>query len=229
MEEVFFDEFFPDGFYSQLGPDFRANFRRGQILRTHVYYAGEDLNVWRPVKSDTTKTYASEFSMVPPPKDAFRRETPLYAPRLETNEEFMVVRAKMRYLVLLAPMPDLIEAKEIRRGGKINPHLCIAAPLYSVADKDGFAKYHEKFINRMRLLEFPHLFFLPGHPKGLLRPCFCRLDRIQSCCVNQVEPTNVCLSEQVLRVFQGQVEFFLAETYAGNYADYREELLNSSD
>jgi hypothetical protein len=223
---VFFEEFFSTGFYSQLGSDFRTNFSRGQILRTHVYYATEDLNVWRPAKSDSTKTSASEFSIVPPPENAFNRETPLYAPRLEVHEEFMVVRAKERPVLLIAPMPDLIEAKKVRRGGKINLHLCVAAPLYTVADKDGFSKYDGEFINRIRRLEFPQLFFLPEHPKGLLRPCICRLDRVQSCYVKQVEPTNVCLSEQVLRVFQGQIEFFLTESYAGDYAEYREELLH---
>ncbi len=224
---VFFEEFFPD-FYTQLDSDFRANFRRGQILRTHVYYAEENLNIWRPVKSDSTKTSASEFSMFPPPDNAFRRDVPLYAPPLKINEEFIVVRAKERFVILIAPKPDLIEAKKIRRGARINLHLCLAAPLYSVADKDGFAKYDEEFINKVRVLEFPHLFFLPEHPRGALRPCICRLDRIQSCYVSQVEATNVCLSESVLRVILGQVGFFLSGIYTGEFAEYREELLNAS-
>ena len=123
---VFFEEFFPD-FYTQLDSDFRANFRRGQILRTHVYYAEENLNIWRPVKSDSTKTSASEFSMFPPPDNAFRRDVPLYAPPLKINEEFIVVRAKERFVILIAP--NLIWLKPKRsEGGQESIFICALLP-----------------------------------------------------------------------------------------------------
>src|SRR5262245_10808843 len=100
---MFIDEWFPDNFYKTLPLDHQRVFRFGQIFHTHAYYPHENLELWRPVfdPKEPTKTFASEFQIRSAGKDAFKRAIPLSAPKLETNEEFIVIRAKLRPVVLL--------------------------------------------------------------------------------------------------------------------------------
>jgi hypothetical protein len=102
---MYIDEWFNDDFYKKLPLGYHQQFSFGQLFRTHAYYPHENLELWRPVPdpSEPTKTIASHFQIVAAGQDAFRRNIPLAAPKLETNEEFLVVRAKMRPVVLVMP------------------------------------------------------------------------------------------------------------------------------
>jgi hypothetical protein len=104
---MFVDEWFSVDFYIQLPLGYHnpGNFRFGQFFKTHAYYPHEHLELWRPLPdpSEPTKTIASKFQIVGAGKDAFRRGLPLHVPKLETNEEFIVVRAKERPVVLIQP------------------------------------------------------------------------------------------------------------------------------
>jgi len=162
-------------------------------------------------------------------EDAFNREIPLYAPRLEIDEEFVVVRAKRRPVILIAPRPEIINVERIRGGGKVNLNLCVVAPLYSIIDKEGFAKYSEQFVNRIRRLEFPNLFFIPENKENRIRYSICRLDCFQVCFTNHLEAMNICLSDEVLSVFQGQINFYLNGIYEGDYKIYRECLVGNNE
>jgi len=221
-EGAFFDKVIKD-FYKEIG-SFRSSVSRGQIFWTYVRYSTENLQFWRPKKLDDTKTCAAEFVISSSTADAFNRNIPLQAPPLKINEEFIVVRAKKRPVILLSSEPEKIEAREVRGGEKVNLNLCIVAPLYTVSDKDGFAKYDEDVVNRTRMLEFPNLFFLPEYRR--IRHSICRLDCIQACFSNHMEATEVCLNNQVLNVFLGQVNFYLTGEYKGDYQVYRECLQN---
>jgi len=225
--EKFFDECI-DAFYKDVGPDFRNRFMRGQLFWTHVYYAYENLELWRPKDLDETKTYSAEFVITSSKIDAFNRRTPLYTPRLEINEEFIVIRAKRRPVVLLAPKQEIINTKKIKGGRKVNLNLCVVAPLYSVVDQEGSAKYSQDFIDRIRKLEFPHLFFFSENQNKGIRPSICRLDCIQVCFVNHMEALDLCLDDEVLNVFLGQVRFYFGGIYEGDYEIYRELLLNQN-
>jgi hypothetical protein len=113
---MFIDEWFSANYKKlPLGYANEANFRFGQIFWTHANYPHENLELWRPTPdpSDPTKTIASQFGITAARQDAFKRGLPLHAPRLETNEEFVVIRAKIRPVVLIQtelPWPALIIA-----------------------------------------------------------------------------------------------------------------------
>jgi hypothetical protein len=102
---MFIDEWFSTAYYKKLplGYHNEANFCFGQIFWTHAYYPHENLELWRAVPDSTepTKTIASQFLIAPARQDAFKRGLPLHAPKLETNEEFIVIRAKVRPVVLI--------------------------------------------------------------------------------------------------------------------------------
>ena len=95
---MFIDEWFGAAYYKKLllGYHNEANFCFGQIFWTHAYYPHENLDLWRPIPdpAEPTKTIASQFRITAAGQDAFKRGLPLHAPKLETNEEFIVIRAK---------------------------------------------------------------------------------------------------------------------------------------
>ena len=150
MGEEFFDEIV-ENFFEEIGSNFRSTFCRGQIFWTHAFFSEENIAFWRPKNYDETKTSATEFIITRSTEDAFKRRIPLYSPKLEIDEEFIVVTAKKRPVILISPVPARIEAPKIRRGGKINLNLCLVAPLYSVEDIEGRAKYGNEFVDRVRM------------------------------------------------------------------------------
>jgi hypothetical protein len=125
---MYIDEWFKDDFYKQLPLGYHQQFSFGQFFRTHAYYPHENLELWRPIPdpNEPTKTIASQFQVVAAGKDAFRRGIPLAVPKLETNEEFLVVRAKMRPVVLVMPQNPPFGVDNRGYRGKVQRNLCLA-------------------------------------------------------------------------------------------------------
>jgi len=225
MSEKYLDEVF-DSYYNPIGPKYRSSYLFGQFFWTHVLYALENLEFWRPVDYDETKTHPTEFEIATSTDDAFNRPAPLYTPKLEIDEELIVLRAKRRPVILIVPAPERIALPQIRGGGRVHRNLAIVAPLYSVATKEGKAKYHPDFINMIRTLEFPHLFFCPSYLP--IRDSICRLDSIQTSFLSHLEPIDLRLCDEVLNVFKGQLEHHLTGRYYGEYRDWRGLLYGDS-
>jgi hypothetical protein len=221
---MFLDELV-ENFYQKLGTDFRANLRAGQICKAPVLYTYENSELWRPSRFDTSNTHATEFQIISSPSNAYRQTSPIHSPRLEPYEEFPVIRAKFRPVVLLVPDPPEINIQDIRGGGRINRHLCLVAPCYSVVDAMGKAKYVQSFIDRVRLLEFPQFMFLPSSAvtgkDGLLR-----LDSIQHVFHNQLEATQWAVSDEIREILVGEIAFlFNQRMFEGEYKAARHMLL----
>ncbi len=114
-DSLFIDEWLGDKSYKKLPLGFHSHFSFGQIFWTHAYYPHENLELWRPIfdPGRQTKTYASSFQIVAAGQDAFKRSIPLASPKLETNEELLVVRAKVRPVILLMPELPPLEFKNM--------------------------------------------------------------------------------------------------------------------
>lgn len=222
---MFLDEFF-EPYYSKLDRDFRTKFLPGQLFQTHVFYAYESLQMWRPTAYDGTETRAVNFEIVTAGEDAFRRQAPLQSPKLEAYEEFPVVRAKRRPVVLIVPDPPAVGERPLRGGGRIDRHVCLVAPCFGVADQLGKSKFPQTFIDRVRKLEFPHFSFLPAAGGPLDRDSLLRFDSIQAVFHNHLEPWQWRLADDVLGTLQGQIRFFTTGLYEGDYATVRELLLS---
>jgi len=227
---VFTDEWFGEQFYKKLQLGFHTHFTFGQLFRTHAYYPHENLELWRPIidPSEATKTTASAFQLVPAGQDAFRRGIPLATPKLETNEEFIVLRAKVRPVMLIVPELAPIGVQERGYRGKIQRRRCLVAQIFGLADtKTGRPEFASTFIDRVRRMEFPQLTFLPQKPGLLDVDSLLRLDELQSVFTPHLEPTQYSLGDEALEVLRGQIQYLIAQTGPSKYTELRELLLNS--
>lgn len=212
-------------YYSKIGETYRSSLKSGQLVRTHFFYGFEDLDAWRPKSLDDSKTIATSFEICPSPPDKFKKRTPLSAPPLATNEKFIVVKAKPRPAIIITLPTSEISIKDIRGGGKINLDLILIAPLFSLEGENDKAKYPEEFVNRVRRIKYPHLFFLPKYEQLDIKNSLCRFDRISPAYLTHLEPEDLCLNKEVFDIFFSQLQCYLTDTIEGDYKTAY-ELLN---
>lgn len=230
---MFVDEWFASDLYVQLPLGYHnpPNFRFGQFFRTHAYYPHEHLELWRPIPdpSEPTKTIASKFQLVAAGKDAFRRGLPLHVPKLETNEEFIVLRAKERPVVLIQPE---LEIGFDNRGyrGRVHRRRCLVGQVFGLADtKTGQAEFSPEFVHRVRKMEYPQLLFLPQKPGFLEVDSILRLDELQSVFTPHLQPLQLALGDDVCSMLKDQVQFLITERGPNSYTDLRELILKSEE
>ena len=228
---MFVDEWFAAEFYTQLPLGFHnpANFKFGQFFKTHAYYPHENLELWRPVPDPTepTRTIASKFQLVSAGKDAFRRGLPLHVPKLETNEEFIVVRAKERPVVLVQPECEIGFQNRGYRG-RVHRRRCLVAQVFGLADvKTGHAEFSPEFVHRIRKMEYPQLLFLPKAPGVLEVDSLLRLDEFQSVFTPHLQPTQTALGGYLSEILRDQLQFLITEKGPNEYTKLREMILNS--
>jgi hypothetical protein len=225
---MFIDEWFGEQFYKKLPLGYRSQFSFGQFFRTHAYYPHENLELWRPIPdpNEPTKTIASAFHQVAAGQDAFRRTIPLAVPKLETNEEFLVIRAKWRPVVLVQPEIPLSEIDNRGYRGRVDRSRCLVAQVFGLADtKTGHAEFSLEFIDRVRKMEFPQFMFLPKQPGLLEVDSLLRLDELQSVFTPHLKPTQYSLGDELARILREQIAFLIAGVRPSDYTELRELLL----
>ena len=228
---MFIDEWFGKNYYQQLGVGYHTQLSFGQVFWTHAYYPHLNLELWRPspTPGEPTKTFAKDFQIRSGSPDAFARSIPLHAPKLETNEEFLVIRAKRRPVVLLQPENTLSNEDNVGFRGKVNRRLCLVAQVFGLADvKTGREEFSPAFVDRVRRMEFPELMFLPKCPGFLEVDSMLRLDGVQSVFVPHLEATSLALSAEVRDVLKQQFQLVLTGESPDGYTDLRELLLQDS-
>lgn len=227
---MFIDEWFPAGFYKELPLGYHANFTFGQFFWTHAYYPHENLEFWRPVPvpNEPTKSYASHFQIMSAGKDAFSRSFPLNAPALATDEEFLVIKAKRRPVLLIQPELQLPDANNRGYRGKFHRPRCTVAQIFGLADTGtGTRQFSAGIVDRVRKMEFFQLLFLPQKAGLLQVDSMLRLDELQSVFKPHLEPTKIALADDVLEILRDQIQFLFTGKAPNNYTDLREQLLNS--
>jgi hypothetical protein len=223
---LFFDDIVGP-FYEPVGQTFRNLYVRGQILYTHIGYTQQNLEVWRPSGLDPSATAATLFGLAAAPGDVFNRSAPLHTPRLETNEEFVAVRAKRRPVILMSPPTVPRPAQPVRAGGRVHRPLALVVPVYSLVNRlSGQLKYDPQFVKRMRMLEFPEFLYLPPHAGVLPVPSYARIAEAQPVYEPHLDARDLKLGTDVLEVVQDVLWLLFAESYGGTLAAYREQLLH---
>ena len=227
---MFIDEWFDAGFYKDLPLGYHNAFTFGQVFWTHAYYPHENLQLWRPVPepNEPTKTLASKFQIEPAGKDAFKRTIPLQAPKLETNEEFLVIRAKYRPVLLLQPEMPIPVADNQGYRGRVHRPRCTVAQVFGLADpRTGEAEFSQPFVERVRKMEYPQLMFLPKKAGLFEVDSMLRLDELQSVFTPHLNPTKHALSDGAITILREQIQFLLTRQGPNQYTLLREELLRS--
>jgi hypothetical protein len=227
---MFIDEWFGEGFYKQLPLGYHSHFAFGQFFWTHAYYPHEHLQLWRPIPdpNEPTKTMASAFQIVAAGQDAFRRTLPLGSPKLETNEEFIVVRAKRRPVLLIQPETPWLGIENRGYRGRIQRRRCLVAQIFGLADtKTGETMFSPSFVERVRKMEFPQFMFIPRYAGMFEVDSVLRLDELQSVFTPHLEPKQYSLGDELTSVLKGQIQFLLTGAGPSEYTDLRELLLNN--
>lgn len=227
---MYIDEWFGNDFYRELPLGFhsQSQFVFGQLFWTHTYYPHENLELWRPVfdPGETTRTLAVNFRITPAGKDAFNRNFPLHAPKLETNEEFIVLRAKRRPVILIQPELGLLGVHNKGYKGRVQRRRCLVAQIFGLADpKTARPDFSPSFVDRVRKMEFPQLFFLPRKPGTLDVDSMLRLDELQSVFVPHLDATRFALGEEPSTVLKGQLQYLIAGLGPSEYTVLRQMLL----
>jgi len=228
---MFIDEWFADNFYKKLllGYHNDANFCFGQIFWTHAYYPHENLELWRPAMdpNEPTRTMASQFRITAAGQDAFKRNLPLQVPRLETNEEFIVVRAKVRPVVLIQTELPLAGVDNRGYRGRIQRRRTLVAQVFGLADATtGEPQFNPAFVDRVRKMEFPQLMFLPEKAGLFAVDSMLRLDEAQSVFVPHLDARQFCLGDEVAAVLRHQLAFLQTGIGPNEYTELREFLMN---
>jgi hypothetical protein len=226
---MFIDEFFAD-YYKELPLDERSQLKFARICWTHAYYPHENLQFFRPVIDpvEPTRTISSRFQIEVAGQDAFRRSLPLAVPKLETNEEFLVVRAKRRPVIII--QPELPIPDTINRGfaGRVHRNRCTVAQVFGLADSaTGRAEFSAPFVERVRKMEYPQLLFLPKRPGLFQVDSVLRLDELQSVFIAHLDPTDFALKPDLESILLDQVQYLLTQRGPNSYSELRQLLLNS--
>lgn len=211
-------------FYAKLGGDYRSNLVVGQICETKVLYCYENQEIWRPINLDTSGTFASVFKIEAQPSDAFKSGRILHSPRLEAYEEFAVVRAKQRPVIVLVPQQSQIVLKESPGPMKVNKKLVTVAPCYSVVNAQDECKTDPAFLMRVSDLEFPHFMFLPQGP-CIEKDSLLRLDSVHHTFHPHLEPKQYALAPDIVKILLGQLERIFATGNGDAYVEARNILL----
>lgn len=212
-------------FYAACAP---ARCQFGHIYQIHCYYPHQNLEFFRPAtfSNEPTKTFASTFKIETAGADSFKHGHPLSIPKLLSNEEFVVIRAKPRYGVLLVAECPIEGFKESGYHGKIWRPLSLIGQVFGLADTtSGDADFGPRFIERMRKLDFPQLMFLPQKNGPFTVDSMLRLDECQSVFTAHLKHTGFRLSDDVTNLLRWQLKFLFTGEYDENYAVYRELML----
>lgn len=225
---MFIDEWLAEGFYKKLSGDFRSRHTFGQILWTHTYYPHEHLELWRPVidPNEPTKSAASTFRITAAGGDAFNRGFPLITPRLKTKEEFIVLRAKHRPVVLVQSAAPIAGTDNRGYRGKFARSLYVVSQVFGIADTEtGATKFAPVLVDRVRKLEYPQIMFLPQLPGIFQVDGMLRLDQLQSVFVPHLEATPHCLCDEAQTILKAQIQYLLTGEGPNYYTALREQLM----
>ena len=198
--------------YDKLGPNFKSQKVVGQLCDTPILYCYENSQIWRPCTTDETGTQAWRFEIVAAGGDAYDRELPLKTPPLSIREEFPVVRAKRRPVILLKLAATGNETGSLAA----TKALPMVIPLYGVVDEMGKQKLSGGFLERVQRLEFPEFFFLPADGAAVKEDSLVPLYRMAHAFEGHLDARQWKLSDSLFRVLTGQINFGSPVSMAAN-------------
>src|SRR5262249_20423326 len=112
--------------------------------------------------------------------------------------------------------------------GKVQRRRCTVAQVFGLAStKTGQPDFSPSFVERVRKMEFPQLFFLPKKAGLLDVDSILRLDELQSVFVPHMDASQIALGKEAKAILMGQLQFLIAGVGPSEYTILREMILKS--
>jgi hypothetical protein len=218
---LFIEEYLTDYYEDYSGETYEF----GNIYHTHSYYPHENLEFFRPVQfaDKATATQATHFNIQT--TKPFQQGHTLHDPPLRSDEEFLVIRAKIRPVVLIFPQVPIEGIAKLPSGSPVWRKRCSVGQIFSLHHRETKElKQRQTFIDRIKELEFPHLCFLPaGGPLEV--DSVLRLDECQYVFTPHLQRTGVRLGPDLTDLLRSQVISFLTGKPTGAYEMYRRDIV----
>ena len=200
----------------------------GDIFFAEAYYAHENAEFFRAVsfEDNKTATHAKYFRIQT--EKPFQHGIPLHTPKLETDEEFIVVRAKIRPVVLLQPHIEITDIDTTGFKSPLYRKQSLVAQVFSVHHPvTKKPKFPPEFLERIQQAEYSHLLYLPAYKEGVTTDSILRLDACQSVFTARLQATGLTLHRDAKDLLRSQFQCLVNDEYSGYYKLYRDEILGT--
>jgi len=193
-------------------------YTRGQMYWCPCLYFDQELRILHPRGFDPYDRLPPiwETKRIDPRAFNDQPHKPLLKPKLGADEEFVVLTAKKRPVVLLSSQSEPWRY----RSGKAREECFLVAPLYSFEDSDPIA-----WKLKIRALAYRELFYLPADDNLAVEEGFIRFDRAHVVPKRWLGRMHVCLHPDALLILTTWFQFYLTGTVEDFYLEYRANLL----
>jgi hypothetical protein len=196
----------------------QAEHARGQMYWCACCYFKTGMSILYPRGSDPYDKLPTLFETrdIDPRKFNEPPHRPLTRPRLEAEEEFIVLRAKNRPVITLSSKPEPWKYRD----GKTRDECVLVVPAYSFHELDS-----AEWKLRIRALAYRELFYLPGDQTLGLSESFLRFDRAHVVPCRWLRGKGVCLHPDALELLTDWFQFYLTGELDEYLSQHRDELL----
>jgi hypothetical protein len=219
----------PEVFYTRTDP---KNFKNGQIcwiVSPHINEIPQILDVERN-KAEEHDEFKFNLKNVDPDNDfkpSAKRTLPIKYLKLESTEELFIQKAKKRPAIIISAGLDAYPeiTKLLRQRGKkhLQEDSLFLIPCYGVETQDDRRGFPAEMVVRIRCSLYRQFFYLPYH-SPLKSESIARLDRIQVIVGRHraaIEPTDLCLSDDVFQIFLSQFMFCISGIEEKEFTAFR--------
>lgn len=208
----------PEAFYTKI--DSKC-FKNGQICWIVSPYINEIPQILDVERNKPEEHHEFKFDLrnVDPDNDfkpSANRTLPIKYLSLESTEELIIQKAKKRPAIIISSGLDVYPeiAKLLRERGKkhLQEDSLFLIPCYGVETEDNRHGFPPEMVARIRCLLYRQFFYIPYHTP-LKNDSIARLDRMQVIVGRHraaIEPTQLCLSDDVFQIFLAQFIFCIS-------------------
>jgi hypothetical protein len=219
----------PEAFYTKTDP---KRFKNGQICWIVSPYINEIPQILTVERNKSEEHHEFKFDLrnVDPDNDfkpSKERTLPIKYLSLESTEELIIQKAKKRPAIIISSDLDAFPeiTKLLRQYGKkhLQEDSLFLIPCYSVETQDDRHGFPSAMVARIRCLLYRQFFYIPYHTP-LKSESIARLDRIQVIVGKHraaIEPTDICLSDDVFQLFLAQFIFCVSGIEEKEFAAIR--------
>ncbi len=207
-----------EDFYRRVTVAESRRLERGQICLAPVAYLSSQIQtVWLESydpRDESLNLYSIRRSE--PNEPTLFNHTPVHELRLESNEELLIAKSKLRPVIVASQRNEFWGLG----GGRLAERGRVCLPMYSFHPDDS-----NEFRERVRAQEYPWWVYMPEQLG--LREGFARIDRVQTIEESHLRPTQNALTEDALWFVSEWLRYWLTEDIDPVLLEYRQELIQS--